>query len=232
MDISQKIRVLRKRKGLKQEELAEIVGVTQATVSRWELGQQFPEYPHLIALSRWAEEDFVEFSFGEEHQFKNYNTNVPVIGAVQAGHWVESIEWAPSDRFDLSIPDDPRYPELRRTGFVVRGASMNKVFAPGSIVICVNLIQIDRNPVSGEYVLVRRRDPNGLYEATIKEYEVDAANVPSLWPRSTDPEFSSALRITPPAEADENDDIQVTGVVVSSVRLEGPLVPPPALNPR
>lgn len=51
MRFHEKLRALRKEKGLSQEELADIVGVSRQAMSKWESGQTFPETEKLIALS-------------------------------------------------------------------------------------------------------------------------------------------------------------------------------------
>lgn len=51
MEISEKIRELRTKEGLSQEELAEKVGVSRQSVSKWESGQATPEISKLLKLS-------------------------------------------------------------------------------------------------------------------------------------------------------------------------------------
>lgn len=51
MSFSEKIRKLRKDKGLSQEQLAEILNVSRQSVSKWESGQSYPEIDKLIVLS-------------------------------------------------------------------------------------------------------------------------------------------------------------------------------------
>ncbi len=53
------LRELRKAAGLSQEELGEKLGVSGATVSRWEAGQHVPTKSHLHAL-----EDYYGLPFG------------------------------------------------------------------------------------------------------------------------------------------------------------------------
>lgn len=52
MQLSDKIISLRKKEGLSQEQLAEQLGVSRQTVSRWELGTAMPDAGNLKALSR------------------------------------------------------------------------------------------------------------------------------------------------------------------------------------
>ena len=51
MTTGEKIAMLRKRKNITQEQLAEILGVSRQSVSRWEMDQAFPETEKLIRLS-------------------------------------------------------------------------------------------------------------------------------------------------------------------------------------
>ena len=52
MEFGKKILDLRKKNGLSQEELAEKVGVTRQTISKWELGETAPDIKQSKELSR------------------------------------------------------------------------------------------------------------------------------------------------------------------------------------
>ncbi len=51
MQFSDKLTELRRRRGLSQEQLADFLGVTRQSVSKWEFGTAMPELGNLIALS-------------------------------------------------------------------------------------------------------------------------------------------------------------------------------------
>lgn len=51
MKLAEKLQTLRKERGMSQENLAEIIGVSRQAVSKWESGQSYPEMDKLIALS-------------------------------------------------------------------------------------------------------------------------------------------------------------------------------------
>ncbi len=55
MTTGEKISLLRKKKGLTQEELSEILKVSRQSVSRWEMDTTFPETDKLITLSKLLE---------------------------------------------------------------------------------------------------------------------------------------------------------------------------------
>lgn len=52
MKFCDKILAFRKEKGLSQEELGNILNVSRQTVSKWELGQTYPETDKLILISK------------------------------------------------------------------------------------------------------------------------------------------------------------------------------------
>ena len=52
MNLSEKILLLRKQRGLSQEALAEQLGVSRQAVSRWETGSALPDAGNLLQLSR------------------------------------------------------------------------------------------------------------------------------------------------------------------------------------
>ncbi len=59
------LQLLRKEKGLTQEELAEKTGVARRTVSRWETGSNMPDLDLLLELSDLYEVDLREILSGE-----------------------------------------------------------------------------------------------------------------------------------------------------------------------
>lgn len=52
MELSEKILQCRKALGLSQEQLAEQIGVSRQSISKWETGQSAPELDKLVILSR------------------------------------------------------------------------------------------------------------------------------------------------------------------------------------
>lgn len=55
MNLSERIQELRKRKGLSQEQLAEILSVSRQAVSKWESNQSVPEVEKIVAMSNLFE---------------------------------------------------------------------------------------------------------------------------------------------------------------------------------
>lgn len=65
MDFGKKLQELRKSENLSQEELAEIVGVTRQTISKWELGETVPDIKQAKILSRRLKVSMDELSNNE-----------------------------------------------------------------------------------------------------------------------------------------------------------------------
>jgi len=86
MTIEERIQELRKGKGLSQEQLAEILGVSRQAVSKWEGGQSLPEIEKLIAMSELFEVTIDYILKGEtpasETSFKPSRFASQVVSAV------------------------------------------------------------------------------------------------------------------------------------------------------
>ena len=53
MTISERLLKLRKEKGLSQEDLANELGVSRQTVSKWETGESSPDFDKIIPLCKF-----------------------------------------------------------------------------------------------------------------------------------------------------------------------------------
>ncbi|HEX2946827.1 MAG TPA: DUF5680 domain-containing protein [Clostridia bacterium] len=51
MKFQDKLQMFRREKGMSQESLAEVIGVSRQAVAKWEVGQSYPEIDKLICLS-------------------------------------------------------------------------------------------------------------------------------------------------------------------------------------
>lgn len=66
MDFNEKLQLLRKQKGLTQEELAEILFVSRTAVSKWESGRGYPNIDSLKAISKFFGITIDELLSGDE----------------------------------------------------------------------------------------------------------------------------------------------------------------------
>ena len=53
MTIGERLLNLRKEKNISQEELADILGVSRQTISKWELDQTTPDFDKLVPLCEY-----------------------------------------------------------------------------------------------------------------------------------------------------------------------------------
>jgi transcriptional regulator with XRE-family HTH domain len=100
MNIADRIHNLRKSKGISQEELADIVGVSRQAVSKWESEQSIPEIDKVIIMSDYFEvtTDYILKGIENEKQAseKALNANIFVIAATFlnfVGLIVASVIW-------------------------------------------------------------------------------------------------------------------------------------------
>lgn len=93
MILADKITALRKKAGWSQEELAEQLGVTRQSVSKWEGAQSVPDMDKVVQMSRLfgVTTDFLlkdELSKEEEDYTRENKAKSPVIGAVSGIYWL------------------------------------------------------------------------------------------------------------------------------------------------
>lgn len=78
------IKELRKEKGLTQEELAERLGVSRRTVSRWETGSNLPDLDILIEMADFYELELRELLDGErKNDHRNEDSEETVLKVVE-----------------------------------------------------------------------------------------------------------------------------------------------------
>lgn len=212
---------------LTQGELAERLGVSQATISRWEKGQQEPDRQQIDRLVKVIPEIQGEFEFYGGWNRQTPFAPVSVTSAAEAGVWLQNPYWPDSDQYVVTVPAN----NLRREGIFgveVRGPSANLLFPPGSILICQNLKNYDRALKPGAKVIVHTVNSAGLTEVTVKQFDRDPEHpdIRWLWPRSTHPEFQSPVRIADigPEESLQPDGpgdlVFLRAIVLWSIRVE------------
>ena len=90
MTTGEKLAVLRKKKGITQEQLAELLQVSRQSVSRWEMDAAFPETEKLIRLARLLECS-IDFLLNEDLEDSGDRKTPTEISAENAG----TSSWPP-----------------------------------------------------------------------------------------------------------------------------------------
>ncbi|MCL2194485.1 MAG: helix-turn-helix domain-containing protein [Oscillospiraceae bacterium] len=82
MQVGENIQAVRMKNGLSQVALADKLGVTRQSVSRWELGQALPELDKIVAISRLFGMTTDELLLEKEKALCRPNKNVLHLGSI------------------------------------------------------------------------------------------------------------------------------------------------------
>ena len=207
--IGENIHALRVDKGLSQDELAAVAGVSQTTVSNWEIGLTAPRassvnaileaFSDLTADDIWSDET----GYARKVLRRNADTpgsswvNVPLYGSIAAG---KAIEMLPIDDV-YAIPRSVhnRYP--RAFLLKVVGESMNRCLPNGTYA----LVDPTAEVIDGKVYAVCI----GSSDATVKRVKLRESGI-ELAPDSYDPSFISAVF----DRASQTETVSIIGRVV------------------
>ncbi|WP_186002384.1 helix-turn-helix domain-containing protein [Mycobacterium sp. KBS0706] len=233
--MANRIKELREAAGLSLDGLAKLVAVDRSTIWKLETGRQKLTVDYLKAIAAALRVDIADVveSRGSEKaaevsglaatssvvEMPRGLELIPVVGAVQAGHWVEALELPEEEWEWISAPVDPRLRQVKRFGLRVNGRSMDLVYPEGTILVCAKLLDLGIEQQPGQRVICLRRSREGLMEATVKEYVVDNGRR-LLMPRSSVPAYQQPVELHDPGPDDANGDVLVFALVLGSYRSE------------
>lgn len=78
MDVGQRLKERRNELDLKQDYVAEKIGVTRQTISNWENGRSYPDIERIIRLSELYELSLDELLKGDQEMVKHLQENTVV----------------------------------------------------------------------------------------------------------------------------------------------------------
>ena len=124
----EKLKELRKRNGISQQRLADMLNLGQSTIAMWEKGKNSPEYSSLVKIAEI-------FSVGTDYltgkTLGKTAHRIPVLGYVRAGVPTEAVEEV-LDYEDVVIPES----ELKDFfALRIKGDSMAPRMVEGDTVI-------------------------------------------------------------------------------------------------
>lgn len=147
------LKILRKKKGLLQKDVAEKIGVGRTTYVKYENGDSEPDYKTLVKLAEFYDISIDELLGRENAQRYSPADNwIPALGKVAAGIPVEAIE-----NFDSDDPDDWEQisADMARNGkhiaLRINGDSMEPRMKVGDVVI----VRIQETIEDGETAIVK-----------------------------------------------------------------------------
>ena len=170
MEVKDLIYQARARKGLTMREVAEQVGVSEGTISRWESGAiGNMRRDNIVGLSRVLGISPIDImGWGEELEPVDLSTavRIPVVGSIPAGTPVEAIE----DVVDyIDIPEDWVKGDAEFIGLDVKGDSMYPVMLDGDRVVIRLQPSAETGDICACYV-------NG-YDATLKRVSLSSTSI-------------------------------------------------------
>lgn len=207
------LQALRKKRKLSQARLAELVGVEQPTIQRWETGKRMPDLDNLDALAKAL--GVTPGSLLDGDVLTSIGPTLFIKGEVAAGVWRAAAEWPESDWQTFTGRSDVAASVEHRFGLRLVGDSMDLLYPPGSVIECVSVFG-KAEAVPGKRVVIVRKNDRQEYEATVKELvEQDGR----LWavPRSSN---LSHRPIDLSADEPGILETRIVAVVVASIRPE------------
>jgi transcriptional regulator with XRE-family HTH domain len=214
VSVGKRISILRNANNLKQGELAAKLGVAQSKVSKWESDTHPPkaeDLQRLAVLFNMEPKDILGFGAIDP----GAGRKIEVMGELQAGEFNEAIEWDHDQRYFVTVPLDKDLESLPMQGYVVKGPSMNRIYPEGSIVYITPVHALDDGLLTGDIVMVMRRDKHGMVEGTLKEY-VEEDGHKWLWPRSSHPEHQTPIDYSKGRNGDI-EEVIIVGVVMAAL---------------
>lgn len=141
---------------------------------------------------------------------------LPVRGRVQAGHWIETDDFAQCFPASFAVAPNPRFADWAQWLEEVVGDSIDKVIPDGGYAHVVDSIDMGYSATDGDFVVVeRRRDGGHLRERTIKQVQRVRGGI-ELWPRSLNPKWSEPLSLKGGMQEGEEFEIEIVGLVIGS----------------
>lgn len=196
--IARNLQNLLNERGLEQKNLANAVGVSETTVSRWLNGEREPKGKIRKKVAEF-------FGINESELYVSTNEVIRTDRAIQK---IPVLSWVSANRF--SVVEDPFPPgiadEYHATttkgvnmyALRVKMDCMEPEFMEGDIIV----VRPDIQPENGDYVIVRDNKKN---EATFKQLKKYGKTI-VLHPLN--PKYKDIV-------LDEEDRYQIVGVVVS-----------------
>lgn len=153
---------------------------------------------------------------------KSAGRMVDIIAPVQAGVWQTSFEYPMTNR--RQIPLSTNLPDAEYFAVEVVGESMNLLYLPGTILVCLSPYELNGAIRDGDSVIVQRIK-DGEYEATVKVLSIDATTGRAyLLPKSSHPDHQTPITIPWPFVGGRDpktgiEKIEIIGVVIEAHKI-------------
>lgn len=221
--LAERLRVARQKAGYESAaDAARTFGWTKTTYADHENGHRRPKLDQLKRYGAAFSVPWLWLQEGGAFPDKNKPTvgvqTIPITGEVAAGQWLDvDVEVDPRDFDQHPVAVHPDYPIAAQFGLIVRGNSMNRVFSPGMILHCVDIIKADIETAEDDVVIVERtRAQASQREVTAKRIS-KRGHLIVLSPDSTEAKWKP-ITFDPTAESDsDEEEVRVLAIVISAV---------------
>lgn len=160
----EQLKILRKREGLTQAEVAARLGVDRSTYAKYENGQSEPNFEMLQKLADLFRSSADFLIGGTDQPSSKSGSWVPVLGDVAAGIPIEAVE----NIVDYEEIDTDMASTGKHYGLRIKGSSMEPRIREGDVVIVRQQEDADTGDtavvlVNGESATVKRikKEPDG-----------------------------------------------------------------------
>lgn len=217
---SQRLKATMQKEGLSKAELSRRTGINYDSINKYVRGEvDNPRGDIFERLSHGLGCKVEWLVFGTHEQETISTVSLPenrlgFFGDVRAGAWLEVNALHEPSYEHMPVLPDKRFNTHDQFAVRVVGDSMDKVFAPGTFLICVSLPSLGREPKENDYVIAEKT-MNGLKEVTVKKFCLEAGQV-LLKPESSNP-VHKPIRYSRGSKP--VDDIQLDQVDVSIIAL-------------
>jgi SOS-response transcriptional repressor LexA len=160
----ERLQKLRIAADLTQAIVARRFHITVQAVSAWERGAVRPDQGKLVTLSGLYGVSSDELLGEPTKGGRKMRTALPVISAVQAGHWTPTADPFPIGAVERTVTCDTPV-SAYAYALEVAGRSMERRFTEGDVVIIEPRTQLD--PLPRDFVVVKLEDRE---EATFKQF--------------------------------------------------------------
>lgn len=111
MNLAEKLTIQRKKMGMSQEQLADRLGITRQSVSKWEAGSSVPEISKLVAMSELFDVslDYLLKDYLDEESVKYYSENIRQSGRHEKDVTGESLKFEENARLEKKVDELTRY---------------------------------------------------------------------------------------------------------------------------
>ena len=221
--LAERLRVARQKAGY--ESAADAVrafGWTKTTYADHENGHRSPK---LSTLKRYATAFGVPWlwlqeggPFPDKKKPQVVTQTIPITGEVAAGQWLDvDVEVDARDLDQHPVAVHPDYPVAAQYGLIVRGDSMNRVFKPGMILHCVDIIKAAIETTDDDIVIVQRTRAQGSQREVTAKRINRRGRLIILSPDSTETKWKP-ITFAPNEEADPDaEEVRVLALVISAV---------------